>query len=631
MSGDEDAFRPRLGRIGNRSGGTKGSMRAFLKGARTNGSARRRSSPSSPHGFTGGRRAIIQARFVKLGGGGIGTQRAHLGYLQREGAGRGQERAEFYDAEREGVTGKDWLEDAKDDRHHFRFIVSAEDGQKLDDLKPFIRDLMGQMEIDLETRLDWIAVDHFNTEHPHTHIVMSGKRDDGRDLVIPREYLSHGMRERAGAILTRDLGLQTAQELDAKLSVGITERRVTGIDQVLSRQAGETRQVDLDQVRRHREHYQARLRFLESHGFAEPVGGTLWQVSSGLTEKLAALERRDIVAARIEQAVSVAGLERVAALPDEQEQSPRAVTGKLLVIAHNDELSDRSHAIIDGLDGRVHHFELGSSHTSGLEPGDFVQAKPRARGVSRMDRVIEDVANAYGGTYSERYHREHDPSVSEKDLGLIRNRLAGLSRQSLVLMDGHERFDGCTDLVRRVEEVAARTAKLSPTLLLRIDTMSLEAQVSAQVLTWLDRHLAGDTSQQVGYSGLGGEARELAKQRRAVLIARGIAQPGRSGALEPQAIEKLQIQSMHDYGRAYAGESGLAYVPYQPGKEVTGKVMPVSDGHGSVFTRIEYARQFTLVPWSRELEGMRARQVTLSWSLSRGIQMTRGRDLGLSR
>ena len=490
---------------------------------------------------------------------------------------------------------------------------------------------MGQMEIDLETRVDWIAVDHFNTEHPHTHIVMSGRRDDGRDLVIPREYLSHGMRERAGAILTRDLGLQTAQELEAKLSAGISERRVTGIDRVLARQVRETGRVDLGQVRRHREHYQARLRFLESHGMAEPIGGTIWQVSSGLTDRLAALERRDVVAARIEQAVSVAGLERVAALPDEQERSPRSVIGKLLVIERNDELSDRSHAIIDGLDGRVHHYELGSSHTSGLAPGDFVQAKPRARVASEMDHVIEDVANAYGGTYSAHYHREHDPTVSDKDLGLIRNRLAALSRQSLVLMDDHERFDGCTDLVRRVEEVAARTAKRSPTLLLRIDTMSLEAQVSAQGLTWLDRHLAGETSQQVGYSGLGGEARELAQQRRAVLVERGIALPGRSGALEPQAIEKLQIQSMHDYGRAYAGESGMAYVPYQPGKEVSGKVMPVNDGHGSVLARIEYARQFTLVPWSRDLEGMRARQVTLSWSFSRGLQMTRGRDLGLSR
>ncbi len=561
----------------------------------------------------------------------MGAQRAHLGYLQREGAGKGQERAEFYDAEHEGVAGQDWLESAKDDRHHFRFIVSAEDGQSLDDLKPFIRDLMGQMEIDLETRLDWIAVDHFNTEHPHTHIVMSGRSDDGRDLVIPREYLSHGMRERAGAILTRDLGLQTAQELEAKLSAGITERGVTGIDRVLTRQAGENGQLDLGHVRRHREHYQARLKFLETHGLAEPVGGTLWQVRPGLTEQLATLERRDVVATRTARAVEAAGLERVAALPDEQERSPRAVIGKLLVIARNDELSDRSHAIIDGLDGRVHHYELGSSYTQGLQPGDFVRAKPRAGGALEMDRIVEDVAKAHGGTYTASLHREHDRSVSPKDLGLIRNRLAALSRQSLVLMEGEARFDGCTDLVLRVEEAAFRAAKRSPTMLLRIDTMGLEAQVNARGLTWLDRHLAGENDQEVGYSGLGGEARELARQRRAVLVERGIAQAGRSGALEPQAIERLHIQSMHDYGRAYAGESGLAYAPYQPGREVSGKVMPVSDGQSPVFARIEYARQFTLVPWSRDLEGLRARQVTLSWSLSHGIQMTRGRDLGLSR
>ena len=82
----------------------------------------------------------------------------------------------------------------------------------------------------------------------------------------------------------------------------------------------------------------------------------------------------------------------------------------------------------------------------------------------------------------------------------------------------------------------------------------------------------------MGYSGFGGEARELIRQRRAVLVARGIAQVGHSGALEPQAMEKLHMRSMHDYGRAYAGESGMAYVPYQPGREVSGRVMPVNDG-----------------------------------------------------
>jgi type IV secretory pathway VirD2 relaxase len=33
----------------------------------------------------------------------------------------------------------------------------------LHDPKPFIRDFMAQVERDLETKLDWVAVDHYNT------------------------------------------------------------------------------------------------------------------------------------------------------------------------------------------------------------------------------------------------------------------------------------------------------------------------------------------------------------------------------------------------------------------------------------------------------------------------------------
>src|SRR3546814_7669867 len=76
------------------------------------------------------------------------------------------------------------------DRHQFRFIVSPEDGEQYDDLKPLTRRLMAQMEQDLGTKLDWVAVDHFNTCHPHTHIVIRGKDEKGRDLVIGRDYLT---------------------------------------------------------------------------------------------------------------------------------------------------------------------------------------------------------------------------------------------------------------------------------------------------------------------------------------------------------------------------------------------------------------------------------------------------------
>src|SRR5690606_15944921 len=82
-------------------------------------------------------------------------------------------------------------------RHHFRFIVSPDDTLEMSDLKSFTRDLVGQMEKDLGTRLDWVAVDHWNTEHPHVHLIVRGVRDDGQDLVISRDYLKEGMRDRA--------------------------------------------------------------------------------------------------------------------------------------------------------------------------------------------------------------------------------------------------------------------------------------------------------------------------------------------------------------------------------------------------------------------------------------------------
>ena len=64
----------------------------------------------------------------------------------------------------------------------------------------------GQMERDLGTRLDWVAVDHWNTDNPHVHILVRGVADDGADLVISRDYISRGLRPRAEDLVTLELG-----------------------------------------------------------------------------------------------------------------------------------------------------------------------------------------------------------------------------------------------------------------------------------------------------------------------------------------------------------------------------------------------------------------------------------------
>jgi type IV secretory pathway VirD2 relaxase len=103
----------------------------------------------------------------------------------------------MFDAEHNDADYGAFVERCQGDRHHFRFIVSPQDAEQLSDPRAFTRDLMAQAEQDLGTKLDWIDVDHWNTDNPHIHVIVRGKGDDGRDLVIARDYISHGLRARA--------------------------------------------------------------------------------------------------------------------------------------------------------------------------------------------------------------------------------------------------------------------------------------------------------------------------------------------------------------------------------------------------------------------------------------------------
>src|SRR5438093_11362868 len=114
-------------------------------------------------------------------------------------------------------SGKTFAERGAEDRHQFRFIVAPEDSNELAELKPLVRNVMRQMESDLGTRLDWVAVDPFNTGHPHSHIVVRGKDDQGKDLVIARDYIAHGIRARASELVTRELGPESELEALRKL------------------------------------------------------------------------------------------------------------------------------------------------------------------------------------------------------------------------------------------------------------------------------------------------------------------------------------------------------------------------------------------------------------------------------
>jgi len=157
----------------------------------------------------------------------------HIAYLEREGVTRDGARASMFDAGSETADAKAFAERCENDRHHFRFMVSPEDAGEMEDLRTFTRELMADAERDLGTRLDWVAVDHWNTDNPHIHVLVRGRADDGQDLVISRDYISRGFRSRAEERVSLELGPRTEREISAALQKEVEAERWTGLDRAL--------------------------------------------------------------------------------------------------------------------------------------------------------------------------------------------------------------------------------------------------------------------------------------------------------------------------------------------------------------------------------------------------------------
>jgi type IV secretory pathway VirD2 relaxase len=311
----------------------------------------------------GTRRVIVKTRYVRPQHGDLGAARAHLRYIRRDGVTRAGSAGQVYDTAVDDSDVKAFLRRSKRDPYQFRFIVSPEDSARLSDLKPFIRDLMAQVQQDLGTKLDWVAVDHYNTGHPHSHIVVRGKDVSGEDLVIARDYMTYGLRARAKALVTLELGAETEPERTAKLINEVEQERFTAIDRTLLGRSGGGIVV----VATHREHPVqqtmriGRLKKLERLGLAQERRAGVWSLDPKLESKLRQLGRRADTFKMMQRALKQAGLERpapgLALFESGRRTTP--VIGKVVAVGLVDEITDRQYVIVDGSDGRVHYADLG--------------------------------------------------------------------------------------------------------------------------------------------------------------------------------------------------------------------------------------------------------------------------------
>jgi type IV secretory pathway VirD2 relaxase len=312
----------------------------------------------------GSRRVIVRARYSRQRAGDLGAPKAHLRYIQRDGITRDGQPGRLYDASSNDVDGIAFLDRSEGDPPQFRFIVSPEDSARLPDLKPFIRDLMRQMEQDLDTRLDWVAIDHFNTGHPHTHIVIRGRDDQRRDLVIARDYIGHGVRARAQALVTLELGPESEVERVQKLASEVEQERFTRLDRALLAKARDGILVtssaeELDPMRQTMR--TGRLKTLERLGLATEHQPGVWALDAELERKLRRLGDRADTYKMMQRALKEAGIERggtqLAVFERGRRETP--AIGQVIAVGLVDEITDRQYVIVDGADGRVHYAELG--------------------------------------------------------------------------------------------------------------------------------------------------------------------------------------------------------------------------------------------------------------------------------
>ncbi len=457
MSGDDNEFRvrPGKGRDSGKGAGQRGQKlaaqvrRAAARSGQTRlrrgvarigrGSGRagrgRLALATMRHRTHGQRRVTVLARIVRHKG---ARYRAaplarHISYLERDGVTRDGRDASMFDAHSDESDRDAFAERCEDDRHHFRFIVSPEDAGEMQDLRDFTRELMSDMAKDLGTKLDWVAVDHWNTDNPHIHILVRGVVDDGTDLIIDRGYISDGLRRRAEERVTIELGPRSELDIGTALEREVDAERWTGLDRQLVKLGEDMAgRVDLrpggDGEPGMRRLLIGRAAKLEQLGLASREGPAVWTIDPGAERALRDLSvRNDIIKTMHRAMTRDGGLFDPSALALHSKTPSDPIVGRLVERGLQDELAGSAYAIVDGTDGRTHHLRFDDMDMTGdARPGSIVELRSweDAKGQTRLslatrsDVALADQITSPGATWLDRQLVAREPVTTGNGFGL---------------------------------------------------------------------------------------------------------------------------------------------------------------------------------------------------------------------
>jgi type IV secretory pathway VirD2 relaxase len=606
LRGDEPEdlpiFRPRMG------GGRRPKERIGSTSLRNAVLANLRRRPRSAWSHvasrtlgTGARRVIVKAHLLRMSASGAKAAALHLRYIERDGVERDGSKGVLYDAG--GAVDRRAFERTRPgEKHQFRLIVSPEDGAELD-LTTYVRRLMATVERDVNRKLEWAAVNHHDTDHPHAHVVIRGVDRDGREVRLARAYISNGLRIRAQELATAELGPRQEIDIRRARAKEVTQARFTSLDRELERRAKDSRievrftdrpgPVELSALI-------ARLVHLEGLRLAERLTPTSWTLAEGWQKPLRDLAARGDILKQIHAAISGDPARyRIVrdgdAVPTDAAGGTRVVSGRVASKGLSDELKGTFYAVVETPTGRAYHVPLDARGAEAMRPGDIVSftTKPEAP-VRPADRQIAEVARARGGVYTL------EPPAGAASHPHER-RLRQLERLGLATPEGPRRWKVSPDLLQKLAE-RQRDAPVRHRLLFRKEPLSLEAQVRHPGPVWLDRVETGSLAPY----GFGAVLKRAVGQRREALRRLGV-QPD-----DPNRSAKLRELEQRDLGGQIAARSGQAFLPTAP-DAFRGRVQLGDAGSpGASYAVVSDGQRFVLLRATAALRASHGKTVTFT-------------------
>ena len=559
----------------------------------------------------------------------------HLRYIERDGVGRDGEPGQAYGPQTDAADLDAFKERCADDRHHFRFILAPEDGAELEDLRTYTRHLMGRMEADLGTRLEWVAVDHWNTDNPHTHIVVRGHDDTGKDLIIAGDYIADGFRHRAAELATEWLGPRTELEIQQTLQREVDQERWTSLDRTLKREIGEAggdglvhvERLNEPRLQRQRLLLIGRLQRLQRLGLADETQPGTWAVHADAEKTLRALGERGDIIRTMQRAMRGEPRELAVFEPGQNaDGSGRTIVGRVAAKGLADELHDRGYLVIDGVDGKAHYVALNARDELANYPTGAVVAVKGSADMRAADKNIAALAS--DGLYRTDHHLAiaQGQAVPGRDpqevVAAHVHRLEALRRAGIVERVAEGLWKVPDDLPEQGRRYDAQ--RLGDVAVELKSHLPIERQARVIGATWLDQQLIGG-GKGLGDLGFGGEVKNTLQQRADFLAEQGLAERrGQRVILARNLLETLRNRELAQAAKDIAADTGLEYRPVADGQRVAGiyrrSVMLAS----GCYAMLNDGMGFSLVPWKPVIEQRLGQQLaatvrgsSVSWELGR--------------